>query len=80
MLSDITGGDLSEYMQLPLEPQKALYCSIPHWWSYPLRICFLMILNKESLGFRLLVEIIGKLTTSLKALGKCGVRFSQFDI
>ena len=25
-LSDITGGNLSDYMQLPLEPQKALYC------------------------------------------------------
>ena len=24
-LSDITGGNLSEYMQLPMEPQKALY-------------------------------------------------------
>ena len=23
--SDITGGNLSDYMQLPLEPQKALY-------------------------------------------------------
>ena len=24
--SDITGGNLAEYMQLPLEPQKTLYC------------------------------------------------------
>ena len=33
-LSDITGGNLSDYMQAPLEPQKALYhfyicCPIP---------------------------------------------------
>ena len=26
LLSDIPGGSFSDYMQLPLEPQKALYC------------------------------------------------------
>ena len=30
-LSDITGGNFSDYMQLPLEPQKAFY---HFFWLY----------------------------------------------
>ena len=34
LLSDITRGTSSDYMQLPLEPQKVLNYFLPHTQSY----------------------------------------------